>query len=180
LLIKYLKKDSKDNFINSFEHNDYDNKENIFNFLLKQNENNIKIINESKKEIEKLEKQNRNFYDDLQLYKVGNNIILKNIIKNIHQNKIKDKKYQKSRNLGELFRKYLYHLKIYSPFLVFENDNNLKSKLEKGETVNFNCKLGNELNANLNYYYTNMNCMFDDSIFTFPRQDTKSFDFFGK
>ena len=43
LLIKYLKKDSKDNFINSFEHNDYDNEENILNFLLKQNENNIKI-----------------------------------------------------------------------------------------------------------------------------------------
>jgi len=36
-----------------------------------------KIINESKKEIEKLEKQNRNFYDKLQLYKNGSNIILK-------------------------------------------------------------------------------------------------------
>jgi len=180
LLIKYLKKDSKDNFINSFEHNDYDNEENILNFLLKQNENNIKIINESKKEIEILEKQNRNFYDELKFYKDGNNIILKNIIKNIHQNKIKDKKHQKSRNLGELFRKYLYHLKIYSPFLVFENDNNLKFKLEKVETLNFNCKLRNELNATLNYCNTNINSMFDDSIFTLPKQDTNSFDFFGK
>jgi len=180
LLIKYLKKDSKDNFNNSFEHNDYDNEENIFNFLLKQNENSIKIINESKKEIEILEKQNRNFYDELKFYKNGHNIILKNIIKNIHFNKIKDKKNQKSRNLGELFRKYLYHLKIYSPFLIFENDNNLKLKLEKVETLNFNCKLGNELSANLNYYNTNMNSMFNDSIFTLPRQDTNSFDFFEK
>ena len=41
-------------------------------------------------------------------------------MKNIQSNKIKDQKYQKSKNLGELFRKYLYHLKIYSPFLVFK------------------------------------------------------------
>jgi hypothetical protein len=73
------------------------------------------------------------------LYKDGNNIILKNIIKNLHQNKIKEKKYQKSNNLGELFRKYLYHLKIYSPFLVFKDDNNSIFKIEKVETLNLNC-----------------------------------------
>ena len=73
------------------------------------------------------------------MYKDGNNIILKNIIKNLHQNKIKEKKYQKSNNLGELFRKYLYHLKIYSPFLVFKKGNNSKYKTEKVETLNLNC-----------------------------------------
>ena len=99
-------------------------------------------------------------------------------IKNIHQNKIKEKKYQKSKNLGELFRKYLYHLKIYSPFLVFKNGNNSAFEIEKVETLNLNCKLGNELNNNLNYCNTNINSIFDESIFTLQRQDTKIFDIF--
>ena len=87
--MKYLNEDSKDNFINNFDRNNYDDDENILKFLFEQNDNNIKIINESKKEIEKLEKQNRNFYSELQLYKNGINIILKNAMKNIQNNKIK-------------------------------------------------------------------------------------------
>ena len=178
LLMKYLNEESKDNFINNFERNNYDDDENILKFLLEQNENNIKIINESKKEIEKLENQNRNFYSELQLYKNGSNIILKNIMKNIQNNKIKDKKIQKSKNLGELFRKYLYHLKIYSPFLVFKNDNNSKYKIEKVETINFDSKLGNESNGNLDYSNTNMNSFFNDSNFSFQKQVTKLLDIF--
>ena len=177
-LMNYLYKDSKDNFNNNIlEQKNYDD-ENILNFFIEQNENSIKNIDELKKEIEKLENQNRNLYDELQLYKNGSNIILKNIIKNIHQNKIKEKKYQKSKNLGELFRKYLYHLKIYSPFLVFKNGNNSAFEIEKVETLNLNCKLGNELNDNLNYCNTNINSIFDESIFTLQRQDTKLFDIF--
>ena len=177
-LMNYLYKDSKDNFNNNIlEQKNYDD-ENILNFFIEQNENSIKNIDELKKEIEKLENQNRNLYDELQLYKNGSNIILKNIIKNIHQNKIKEKKYQKSKNLGELFRKYLYHLKIYSPFLVFKNGNNSAFEIEKVETLNLNCKLGNELNNNLNYCNTNINSIFDESIFTLQRQDTKLFDIF--
>ena len=177
-LMNYLYKDSKDNFNNNIlEQKNYDD-ENILNFFIEQNENSIKNIDELKKEIEKLENQNRNLYDELQLYKNGSNIILKNIIKNIHQNKIKVKKYQKSKNLGELFRKYLYHLKIYSPFLVFKNGNNSAFEIEKVETLNLNCKLGNELNNNLNYCNTNINSIFDESIFTLQRQDTKLFDIF--
>jgi hypothetical protein len=179
LMMKYLNKDSKDNVKNIFKHNNYDDEENILKFLLEQNENNIKIINESKKEIEKLEKQNRNLYDELQLYKNGSSIILKNIMKSIQQNKIKDKKYQKSRNLGELFRKYLYHLKIYSPFLVFKKGNNSKYKTEKVENLNFTPKLRNELNVTLNYSNTHMNGLLNDSIFAFQGQDTKSLEFFG-
>ena len=177
-LMKYLNKDSKDNFIKIFEGNNYDDDEKIFKYLLEQNENNIKIINESKKEIEKLEKQNRNFYDELQLYKNGSNIILKNIMKSIQNNKRKDKKYQKSKNLGELFTKYLYHLKIYSPFLKFIKDNNSKYKIEKMENLNFDSKLGNELNGNLDFINTNMNSLFNDPNFASQRQDTKSLNIF--
>jgi hypothetical protein len=92
LLMKYLNKYSKDNFKNIFKRNNYDDEENILKFLLEQNEKNMKIINQSKKEIEKLERQNRKFYNELQLYKNGNNIILKNIMKNILNNIIKEKK----------------------------------------------------------------------------------------
>jgi hypothetical protein len=150
LLMKYLNKYSKDNFKNIFKRNNYDDEENILKFLFEQNEKNMKIINQSKKEIEKLERQNRKFYNELQLYKNGSNIILKNIMKNIQNNKIKEKKCQKSKNLGELFKKYLYHLKIYNPFLEFKNDNNSKYKIEKVENLNFDPKLGNELNSSLN------------------------------
>ena len=177
-LMKNLNKDSKGSMNNTFKVNNYNNEEKILKFLLKQNENNIKIINESKIEIEKLENLNRNLSNELQLYKKGNNIILKNIMKNIQQNKIKDEKYQKSKNLGELFRKYLYHLKIYSPFFVVKKDNNSKYKIENVENLNFESKLGNELNENLDYSNTNMNGLINDSAFTFQRQDTKSFDIF--
>ena len=165
LLMKYLDKDSKGNFIIIYKHNSYDDEENIFKILLEQNENNTKIINQSKKELEKLEKQNRNFYDEIQFYKNGSNIIFNNIMKNIQHNKIKDKKCKKSENLGELFRKYLYHLKIYSPFLEFKNDNNLKYKIEKIETLNYDSKLGNELNENLNDCNTNKKSIFNNSVF---------------
>ena len=171
LLMKYLDKDSKGNFINIYKHNSYDDEENIFKILLEQNENNTKIINQSKKELEKLEKQNRNFYDEIQFYKNGSNIIFNNIMKNIQHNKIKDKKCKKSKNLGELFRKYLYHLKVYTPFLEFKNDNNLKYKIEKIETLNYDSKLGNELNENLNDCNTNKKSMFNNSVFTLQKQD---------
>ena len=172
LLIKYLNEDSNDNFKNIFNHKNYDDEENILEFLLEQNEKNFKIINESKKEIEKLERQNRNLYDELQLYKNGTNIILKNIMKSIQNNKIKDEKYQKSKNLGELFSKYLYHLKIYSPFLEFKKDNSSKYKIEKVGNINFNPE-------SLNYNNINLNSLFNDSIFTVQKQDTKSFDILG-
>jgi len=101
-------------------------------------------------------------------------------MKNIQSNKIKDQKYQKSKNLGELFRKYLYHLKIYSPFLVFKKDNNSTYKIENVEKVNFDSKLETELNGNLDYNNTNMNCLFNDYNFGYQKQDTKSLDiFFG-
>ena len=172
LLLKYLNKDTNDNFKNIFTHNNYDDEENILEFLLEQNENNIKIINESKKEIEKLERQNRNIYNELQLYKNGTNIILKNIMKSIQSNKIKDKMYQKSKDLGELFRKYLFHLKIYSPFLEFQKVNSSKYKIEKVGNLNFNPE-------SLNYNNIYMNSLFNDSIFTVQKQDTKSFDISG-
>ena len=166
LLMKFLNKYSKDNFINNLKRNNYDDEENILKFSLEQNEKNMKIINQSKKEIEKLERQNRKFYNELQLYKNGSNIILKNIMKNIQNNKIKEKKCQKSKNLGELFKKYLYHLKIYNPFLEFKNYNNSKYKIEKVENLNFDPKFGNELNSNLNYNNININSLSNDSIFT--------------
>jgi len=99
-------------------------------------------------------------------------------MKNIQNNKIKDKKCQKSKNLGELFRKYLYHLKIYSPFLVFKKDNNSTYKIEKVEKVNFDSKLETELNGNLDYSNTNMNSLFNDYNFGYQKQDTKSLDIF--
>ena len=166
LMMKFLNKYSKDNFINNLKRNNYDDEENILKFSLEQNEKNMKIINQSKKEIEKLERQNRKFYNELQLYKNGSNIILKNIMKNIQNNKIKEKKCQKSKNLGELFKKYLYHLKIYNPFLEFKNYNNSKYKIEKVENLNFDPKFGNELNSNLNYNNININSLSNDSIFT--------------
>ena len=166
LLMKFLNKYSKDNFINNLKRNNYDDEENILKFSLEQNEKNMKIINQSKKEIEKLERQNRKFYNELQLYKNGSNIILKNIMKNIQNNKIKEKKCQKSKNLGELFKKYLYHLKIYNPFLEFKNYNNSKYKIEKVENLNFDPKFGNEFNSNLNYNNININSLSNDSIFT--------------
>ena len=54
----------------------------------------------------------------------------------------------------------------------------MKYKIKKIENLNFDSKLGSELNGNLNYCNTNMNSIHNNSAFTFQAQDTKSFDFF--
>ena len=92
LLSKYIKTNNNiSNNINEDSNDElsYNNENDIFQFLLEKNEENIKNILDLKNEIEELKSHNLNLYNQLQQIKEGQSIIFKKIIKN-QNNKIND------------------------------------------------------------------------------------------
>ena len=193
--IKLLSKYIKNSYNNSLEISNKNNNDDIFNnendilkFLLEKNEENIKYINELKKEVDELKNQNNGLLNQLQLYKNGHTILLEKIIKYKNKNRKKNiptpKKNKKSENLKELFRKYLYYLKIYSPYIIIKNKNNNIYKPEKVESFKIeNVAIKKEMPTsinninNINNINVNMDSFFDEPSFINANKDMKSFDF---
>ena len=188
LLSKYVKTNTNTNTNTNEDYSNdefsYNNENDIFQFLLEKNEENTKNILELKNEMAELKTNNLNLYNQLQKVKEGQSIIFSKIIKN--QNNIKN--HDKSQNLKELFRRYLYFLKIYSPLFMLKNFDSKKiyqtEKVDsftfgnigifKKETTNIN----NFNNIhNINNINVNMDSFFDEPSFIKQRQDFKSFDF---
>ena len=189
LLSKYIKTNNINNNITE-ESNDefsYNNENDILQFLLEKNEENIKKILDLKNEIAELKSNNINLYNQLQQIKVGQSIIFRKIIKN--QNKKIIKNHEKSQNLKELFRRYLYFLKIYSPRFMLDNlDTKEVYQTEKVDSFTFgNVGIFKKETMNINNYNNihninninvNMDSFFDEPpSFIKQRQDFKSFDF---
>ena len=104
----------------------YGNENDILKYLFERNKENENNCLNLKEEIEHLRKENDLINEKLSLFKSSLNshkILLQNIIKRNNNNKnIKDK-IVKAKTLNELFNKYLYYLKIYSPYVSFKNNN---------------------------------------------------------
>ena len=190
LLSKYNKTNNNiSNNINEDSNDElsYNNENDIFQFLLEKNEENIKNILDLKNEIEELKSHNLNLYNQLQQIKEGQSIIFKKIIKNQNNKIIKSN--EKSQNLKELFRKYLYFLKIYSPrFMLEDMDKKEIYQTEKVDSFTFGnagvlkketTNINNFNNIhNINNINVNMDSFFDEPpSFIKQRQDFKSFDF---
>ena len=190
LLSKYIKTNNNiSNNINEDSNDElsYNNENDIFQFLLEKNEENIKNILDLKNEIEELKSHNLNLYNQLQQIKEGQSIIFKKIIKNQNNKIIKSN--EKSQNLKELFRKYLYFLKIYSPrFMLEDMDKKEIYQTEKVDSFTFGnagvlkketTNINNFNNIhNINNINVNMDSFFDEPpSFIKQRQDFKSFDF---
>lgn len=165
----------------------FNNDGDILKYLIEKNEENIKNIIELKKEIGDLKTENRNLIEKLEIFNNnfnGHNIFLEKLLKRKDENKLNSNK--KSKNIKELFNKYLYYLRIYSPYLSLKNENNTLNKIEKAESfriINLNENNKKDI-FNLNNNYNNIQTINSNSnsflsgfpIIT-PRQDIQNFVF---
>lgn len=123
LLLKYKKK-TNNTGMNSNNTNIENNGKDLICFLLDKNKEDQQRLIESKKEVENLRNINKNLKE--QFFKIkeqfdGQSIIIKKIISNtVDKNKIKNKTPKKHKNIKDFFRRYLYYLRIYSPYIYKE------------------------------------------------------------
>ena len=158
----------------------------ILKYLIEKNEENIKNIIELRKEIGDLKAENKILIEKLEMFNQyfnGHNIFIEKLLKKKDENKIKSSTY-KSKNIKELFNKYLYYLRIYSPYLSINNNNNTYNKIEKTESFkisNLNEKIKNDM-FNFNNNFNNIQSANNNSFLNgFPiisqRQDMQNFIF---
>ena len=115
------------------------NESDLLQLIINKIENNSKTIEELKKEMIEINMINQSLKEKTQLIENivnGHNIIIQKILKlkDINNKINNNKKLSKSRNIKELFKKYLYHLKIYSPFITI-NKNNIIEENKKKESI---------------------------------------------
>ena len=122
------------------------NENDILKLILFQLEENHKKLRELKHEMVKINNQNKTINKNLDFLKNifnGQRIIIGKILQKREENNNKKNEINKSTNLKELFKKYLYYLKIYSPFISIDNNSTSLSKEAKAEhtrnnTINYN------------------------------------------
>ena len=129
----------------------------IFKSLLDKIENNYNNIEELKKEMIELNNMNKYLNEKIQLFQNnsnGHSILIQKILKlqrmNIKNND--NQKIKRSKNLKEFFKKYLYHLKIYSPYITIKNYNNIRNEINKKESTK-----KNNSNNIIDFYSNNNN-----------------------
>ena len=155
--------------------------EDIFKYILMKNEENKKAIIELKSKAWDLRNQNNIFKNHL--HKIinnfnGHNIIFEKMLKYKGKNKTNEMKIiKKSKNIYKLFKKYLYHLKIYSPYVKLNNNNTYKTEKIESFTLEESGKeiFNNKIN-NINNIHVNNDIFEGECPFIFQRQDIKGFD----
>jgi hypothetical protein len=117
-----------------------DNEDNVLKYLYEKNENNVKFSHELKKEIEALKKENTLLNEEIASFKLAldnQKILLERLLKKSNDTQINTNNTSKNtKDLNQLFNRYLYFLKIYSPYVTIENKNIIKQNDEKKETNN--------------------------------------------
>jgi hypothetical protein len=133
----------------------YLNEDDLIKSLSDKIENNSKIIDQLKKEMIDLKKMNKILKEKIQYFHNninGHTILIQKILNFQRENNI-NKEKKKSNNLKELFKKYLYHLKIYSPYFTINNNNNINYEIESIESI----KKDNIFNNNIRDLFNNHN-----------------------
>ena len=133
----------------------YLNEDDLIKSLSDKIENNSKIIDQLKKEMIDLKKMNKILKEKIQYFHNninGHTILIQKILNFQRENNINNEK-KKSNNLKELFKKYLYHLKIYSPYFTIKNNNNIIYEIESIESI----KKDNIFNNNIRDLFNNHN-----------------------
>ena len=129
----------------------------VINYLTKKIDENSKNVIETQKEIEKLKNEIKALNNELIEYKSklnSNKIVISKLIKNSINTNIKNKKVNKINNIKDLFNRYLYQLKIYSPFINYDSVKLIKQKEKNEIKTNVNDKNNllkfNRFNSDLN------------------------------
>ena len=137
-----LKENEEKEFItNNNSFNNYKRNEiNLLkSFFEKNEEDRINIIH-LKNEINNLKTQNEaliNIIKDINSIFIGHNILLEKILFKKYNND-NTKNLHKSKNIKELFKRYLYYLKLYSPYLNIKKDNYIFNKIQKTDSFKIN------------------------------------------
>ena len=129
----------------------------IFKSLLDKIENNYNNIEELKKEMIELNNMNKYLNEKIQLFQNnfnGHSILIQKILKlqRMNSKNNDNQKIKRSKNLKEFFKKYLYHLKIYSPYITIKNYNNIRNEINKKESTK-----KNNSNNIIDFYSNNNN-----------------------
>ena len=158
------------------------NEKEILKQLLDKIEENSKSINQLQKDVEELNNQNKNLNENLQLFQNhmnGHSTIIEKIFKMKNEDKNnKNKKAKKSKNINELFNKYLYHLKIYSPYVTIEkqNSNIAGYRFDKTESIKINNINYNNIKGIITNNNINIGNNFEDFLLLNPRNNINSID----
>lgn len=111
----------------------------VLNYLNKKVDENNKIAVDTQKDIESLKTQIIALNDELQKCKSilnSNKIVLNKLIKSHINQNINYKRIKKISDIKELFKNYLYHMKIYSPFVSIDSNKLIKEKEKVNTTTN--------------------------------------------
>lgn len=165
------------------------NRDDILKDLLVQNEKVEKEIISLKEEIKDLKEKNEYLTDNYKNLKdnlISHSYFLKKYLKNSSK-MYKNKTFKKKpKNIKELFKYYLYYLRIYSPYVTIKNENIYKLKyqridsfkLERNKTINNNrIEIYSFINNNIpSFNYNNNDIFFEEIPFLNLQLDTKFSD----
>jgi hypothetical protein len=177
-LVEYIKSNQKEESTD----NDFlsiGSEDDVLKFLYEKTEENAQSSLILRKEMDELKKENNKLVDEIKELKSLLNShanLIEKILKKKSENKVQ-KFTQNVKNLNELFNRYLYYLKIYSPYVNI--DNLIKQKNDKEETlsvdnINTDQKETKEtIINNINFIQSNINKENDfDEISLFNNNDS--------
>ena len=161
VLVEYIKSNQKEDSTTDNEFLTTANEDDVLKYLYEKNEENAQNSLVLKKEMEELKKENDMLNEEIAMFKSilnSHKLLLEKILKKNNDNQASSKSSKTVKNLNDLFNKYLYFLKIYSPYVSIENNSNIKQKKENVEKIRenekkdmFNVAIPNiKINANNN------------------------------
>ena len=186
---KLVKNNSKEEELNTNNNDSLSNHDDgeILKYLIEKNEENVKNIIELREEIKELKAENMALNQKLGIFNNifnGHNIFLQKLIKQKNQ-KIINKDKQKPQNIKDLFNKYLYYLRIYSPYLPIKKEtNSIMQKMDSFNIINTNSNLKDinindsfkfNINNNIHNINSNSNSFLSTFSFINQRPDIHSF-----
>ena len=150
VLSQYIKSNQNEDSTNDNDFLTSCNEDDVLKYLYEKNEENQQKQLVLKQELEELRNENCLLNKEIEMFKLvlnSHKMILEKILMKNNETQINIKKNQKNiKNIYDLFNKYLYFLKIYSPYVTIENKNNIiKQKMEKGDEDNIRKTQENDL-----------------------------------
>ena len=160
VLENYIKSNQKEDSTNDADFLTNGNEDDVLKYLYEKNEENQRNSLALKKEMEDLRKENSMLNEEIIMFKSvlnSHKLLLEKIIKKNNDNQAGMRKNTGNiKNINELFNKYLYYLRIYSPYVNIENNTFIKQKTEKTEEDNVEIETVNEKRDFLNNNIANI------------------------
>ena len=160
VLANYIKSTQKEDTTNDTDFLSNGNEDDVLKYLYEKNEENQRNSLALKKEMEDLRKENSLLNQEIDMIKSvlnSHKLLLEKIIKKNNDTQASIKKNTGNiKSLNDLFNKYLYFLRIYSPYVDIENNTFTKQKTEKTEEDNEEIEKVNEINEKKDLFDNNI------------------------